>query len=138
MQLLRIEQKPSRTRLRTSLQEPEAFCFILKPKIPFFYLVLFVFICWTTRYHLLSLVVIRCYLLSLAVPLVVTHFHSMHHFPVFFKRTSNVVIWVLFNLWNLFNLLSRLTKIFSIKLYESFPIVASISLLLLFIFFCKP
>ena len=45
-----------------------------------FYL-LFVFIRWITR--LLSLVVSRCHLLSLVVPLVVTRCHSMHHSLVF-------------------------------------------------------
>ena len=71
--LIKIELKPSRIRL--------AICFILKHKITFFYLLLFVFIRWITR--LLSLVVIRCHLLSLVVPLVVTRCHSMHHSLVF-------------------------------------------------------
>ena len=63
--------------------------FLLKHKIILFYLLPFVLIrfitrChslpfFVTRCHWLSLVVTHCHLLSLAVPLVVTRFHSWYH-----------------------------------------------------------
>ena len=53
--------------------------FLLKHKITLFYLLSFVFICFITRCHSLSLIVIFCYSLSLTVPLVVTHCHSLYH-----------------------------------------------------------
>ena len=63
--------------------------FLLKHKIVLFYLHLFVFICFITRCHSLSLIVIfcnsfsfvftRCHALLLDVPLVVTRCHSLYH-----------------------------------------------------------
>ena len=53
--------------------------FLLKHKSTLFYLLSFVFICFITRCHSLSLIVIFCYSLSLTVPLVVTHCHSLYH-----------------------------------------------------------
>ena len=106
---LKIEQKPSGTRL--------AFCFIFKPKITFFHLLLFVFIRWTTR--LLSLVVIRCHLLSLVVPLVATRCHSMHH--------SSVFLWTIFQCCDVsaFHrcLLSRLRKDFPLNFLKVFQLL---------------
>ena len=61
------------------------FCFILKHKIILFYLLSFVFICFITRCHSLSLNVIFCYSLSFVVALchsllrLVTRCHLLHH-----------------------------------------------------------
>ena len=98
---LKIEQKPSGTRL--------AFCFILKPKITFFHLLLFVFfepgVC--------------CHLLSLVVPLVFTRCHSIHH--------SSVFLWTIFQCCDVsaFHrcLLSRLRKDFPLNFLKVFQLL---------------
>ena len=63
-----------------------AFCFILKLKITLFYLLSFVFICYTTHCHLLSLIVICFQSLSflydsLSVIVILCHFlkHLLYH-----------------------------------------------------------
>ena len=79
---LKIEQKPSGTRL--------AFSFLLKPKITFFHLLLFVLfaephVCC----HLLSFFVICCHLLYRSLSLVVTRCTTPQSF---YERSSNVVM----------------------------------------------
>ena len=117
---LKIEQKPSGTRL--------AFCFILKPKITFFHLLLFVFFGWTRR--LLSLVVTS---LSFVVTCCTTRFHSLSLDPPLISIFMNDLPMLWCECFSQVFII-KIKKGFSIELSESIPIVPSISLLLLIIF----